>query len=220
MAACKHALGADPSASCRVLSALAKGTVDRYLTGKDEAKNVDDDQASACSRFSKKLSPSCHFLVQHVLDNVPPAPGDPWNQHDAMVKMKLCKEACKKGNLDRNRYCNQFPFDSDLVRLKSLPYINASWISGLLPSASATPDKKYGRPPTNLFLFRFFFLCFPRRLIITMGPLHPSSGVKPPMPDTCSDFWSMAWELGTKTVVMLCSVSPGYQVRVLETSYY
>ena len=48
------------------------------------------------------------------LDQVPPAPGRPDLQHDTMVAKGLCREA------DRyplhNRYCNQYPFDKNLVR--------------------------------------------------------------------------------------------------------
>jgi tyrosine-protein phosphatase non-receptor type 4 len=31
------------------------------------------------------------------------------------------------------------------------------------------------------------------------------------MPDTCSDFWEMSWELRSRTIVMLCTVSAGHQ---------
>ena len=93
------------------------------------------------------------------LEQVPPAPGDPGMQHDVMVEkgikvriivgfewhnlryqfhfsvfieiinliVGLCKKAEK--NEIKNRYCNLFPFDRNLVSLeKEEDYINASWI--------------------------------------------------------------------------------------------
>ena len=79
-----------------------------------------------------------------------------------MVAQGLSKEAVKHEK--KNRYCNQFPFDSSLVRLKSTPYINASWID--LPG--------YVK----------------EKFVITMGPLHPESFDKrDKVPDTTGDIW-------------------------------
>jgi protein tyrosine phosphatase len=54
--------------------------------------------------------------------------------------------------VERNRYCNQYPFDSNAVTLKSVPYINASWMNNIMPGVDDA-----------------------RKTIITMGPLHPSN---------------------------------------------
>ena len=93
-----------------------------------------------------------------------------------MVRQNLCQISCLRENANKTRY-RRFPFDSELVRLKSVPYVNASWISDLLPDSP--------------------------RSVVTIGPIM-SSG--PQVPNTCGDFWSMVWELGTRTVVMLCRV--------------
>ena len=77
----------------------------------------------------------------------------------------------------------QFPFDSNIVRLKTVDYINASWISDLLPG-------------------------FRDRLIVTIGPMHPDNFSD--HPDTCGDFWGMVAELGVRTVIMLGAGEKGY----------
>ena len=57
-----------------------------------------------------------------------------------------------------------------------------------------------------------------REYILTMGPMHPSSYMKimtakkANKMDTCSDFWKMCWMTGSRIIVMLCDVSPGFQV--------
>ena len=66
-----------------------------------------------------------------VLEQVPSAPGNPRDQHDAMVNQELCQKACQ--NPKKNRYCNLFPFDEHIVELEDPnQYINASWVT-LLP---------------------------------------------------------------------------------------
>ena len=61
------------------------------------------------------------------LEQVPPAPGDSWGQHDAMVKNGLCKKACE--NAIKNRYSNLYPFDETIVKINDgKNYINASWM--------------------------------------------------------------------------------------------
>ena len=83
------------------------------------------------------------------LEQVPPAPGDSWGQHDAMVKQGLCKKAAKKKNQSKNRYCNLYPLDKCIVNLEDPDqYINASWVK-ILPWF---PNKRY-----------FFFLIFERK---------------------------------------------------------
>ena len=58
-----------------------------------------------------------------------------------------------------------------------------------------------------------------REYVITMGPLHPSSYVryvpktKLPLMDTCTEFWNLCWMTGSRIIVMLCDVSPGFQVK-------
>ena len=58
-----------------------------------------------------------------------------------------------------------------------------------------------------------------REYVITMGPLHPSSyeGYVPrknlPKMDTCTEFWKLCWMTGSRTIVMLCDISPGFQVK-------
>ena len=60
-----------------------------------------------------------------------------------------------------------------------------------------------------------------REYVITMGPLHPSSYVryvpktKLPLMDTCTEFWNLCWMTGSRIIVMLCDVSPGFQVQSL-----
>ena len=68
-----------------------------------------------------------------LLEQVPPAPGDSWGQHDAMVEQGLCKKAAKKKNQSKNRYCNLYPLDKYIVNLEDPDqYINASWVK-ILP---------------------------------------------------------------------------------------
>ena len=121
------------------------------------------------------------------LEAVPPAPGDPWGQHDAMVKNKLCVKA--QNNRLKNRYCNLFPFDENVVELPGDDYINASWIE---------LGQKY---------------------IVTMAPMHPDSyndsylndvTNQGSSPNTCPDFWKMVDSSDSKMVVMLCQVAPGF----------
>ena len=69
------------------------------------------------------------------------------------------------------------------MRLRTVDYINASWISDLLPG-------------------------FRDRLIVTIGPMHPDNHAD--QADTCGDFWGMVAELGVRTVVMLGAVEKGY----------
>ena len=69
------------------------------------------------------------------------------------------------------------------MRLKTVDYINASWIGDLLPG-------------------------FRDKLIVTIGPMHPNGGAN--QEDTCGDFWGMAAELGVRSVVMLGAVEKGY----------
>ena len=61
-----------------------------------------------------------------------------------------------------------------------------------------------------------------REYIVTMGPLHPSSfgesmsdGAASKM-DTCNEFWKLCWMSGCRMVVMLCDISPGFQVLILN----
>jgi hypothetical protein len=67
-----------------------------------------------------------------------------------------------------------------------------------------------------------------REYIVTMGPLHPSSYVRimtakeATKMDTCAEFWKLCWMSGSRIIVMLCGVSPGFQVsmwRVLDFLY-
>ena len=70
------------------------------------------------------------------------------------------------------------------MRLKTVDYINASWIGDLLPG-------------------------FRDKLIVTIGPMQPDLPHQQ-QEDTCGDFWGMAAELGVRTVVMLGAVEKGY----------
>lgn len=126
------------------------------------------------------------------LELVPPAPGNSWGQHDAMVAKGLCEKACQ--NPKKNRYCNLFPFDEQIVSLQDPDqYINASWID-LKPWVQN------------------------RKFIITMGPMHPESYGSKSRTDfdedcpqnTCPDFWQMIWDTNSKIIVMLCKVAHGF----------
>ena len=65
------------------------------------------------------------------IEQVPPAPGNSWGQHDTMVAHGLCKKACQHPR--KNRYCNLFPFDENIVQFEDPnQYINASWVK-ILP---------------------------------------------------------------------------------------
>ena len=87
------------------------------------------------------------FHEYQKLEQVGPSPGNPWDQHDTMVRKGLCQAAVK--HKEENRYCNLFPYDANRVVLEGdKDYINASWVA--LPGVE---DK----------------------LILTMGPLHPES---------------------------------------------
>ena len=61
-----------------------------------------------------------------------------------------------------------------------------------------------------------------REYIVTMGPLHPSSFAKSMSADaaskmdTCNEFWKLCWMSGSRIVVMLCDISPGFQVSILN----
>ena len=46
----------------------------------------------------------------HTLELVGPAPGNPWMQHEEMLRLGLCTAA--EANPRHNRYSNLFPFDS------------------------------------------------------------------------------------------------------------
>ncbi len=125
------------------------------------------------------------------LEQVGPAPGDSWEQHPTMVAQGLCKKACD--NERKNRYCNLFPFDSNLVHFDDEPdfYVNASWVN-------VTPEDKE------------------KKFMITMAPMHPKSyGGKSDFNEdtpsnTCPDFWKMIWKTDTKLIVMLCEIGAGF----------
>ena len=65
-----------------------------------------------------------------------------------------------------------------------------------------------------------------REYVVTMGPLHPSSYVrlmtakKAAKRDTCAEFWKLCWMTGSRIIVMLCGVSPGFQVSMLKVLYF
>eukprot|EP00088_Acartia_fossae_P005618 TRINITY_DN1253_c0_g1_i12.p1 TRINITY_DN1253_c0_g1~~TRINITY_DN1253_c0_g1_i12.p1 ORF type:complete len:354 (-),score=33.41 TRINITY_DN1253_c0_g1_i12:29-1042(-) len=127
------------------------------------------------------------------LEQVGPAPGDSWGQHDAMVHAGLCNTAVKYPFM--NRYSNLYPFEQNRFVLDTqdeCDYINASWI------------KIAGES---------------RDLILTMAPLHPASFSGKVKTDfgasstesTCPQFWRMVLQSKTKLVVMLCKLEKGYQ---------
>jgi len=130
----------------------------------------------------------------HQLEQVGPAPGNSWGQHDAMVAGNLCQAADKYPYM--NRYSNLYPYDVNRFVLetknKEPDYINASWI------------KLEGEP---------------RDFILTMAPLHPASfsgNVKTDFgssssDSTCGQFWRMVSQSRTNLVVMLCKLEKGYQ---------
>ena len=154
----------------------------------------------------------------------------------------LCKRATK--NEHKNRYCNLFPFDTNLVHLEEKEYVNASWIK--LPkgknifSASAMQimmflddirsNRKHcldavsdsGDNSSREYLSLPPDKDKNREYIVTMGPLHPSSfeksmsaGAASKM-DTCNEFWKLCWMSGCRIVVMLCDISPGFQVLIVN----
>ena len=124
------------------------------------------------SKFNKILKATAVKLSEEgnndeyhkILEQVGPAPGQPWDQHDTMesfnfyllyfinfsvqVSNGLCEAATK--HVAENRYCNLFPFDEHRVKLTGLDsdYVNASWVS--------MPGVKH-------------------KFILTMAPLHPDS---------------------------------------------
>ena len=125
-----------------------------------------------------------------ALEHVGPSPGNPWDQHDSMVRLGMCQAAVK--HKEENRYCNLFPYDTNRVVLEGeKDYINASWVS--LPGVK---DK----------------------LILTMGPLHPHSYSKNRRTDwdteqsanTCPQLWSMVAQQEVHLVTMLCAVQEGF----------
>ena len=92
-----------------------------------------------------------HILLEEYkeVEQVLPMPGNARAQHDAMVNQGLCQKACRFPL--KNRYCNLFPFDENIVNLQDPnEYINASWMK-IVPWL---PDRQF---------------------IVTMGPMHPSS---------------------------------------------
>ena len=130
------------------------------------------------------------FHEYQKLEQVGPSPGNPWDQHDTMVRKGLCQAAVK--HKEENRYCNLFPYDANRVVLEGdKDYINASWVA--LPGVE---DK----------------------LILTMGPLHPESYNKYKRTDwdseqsanTCPQVWSMVAQQEVHMVVMLCAVQEGF----------
>lgn len=128
------------------------------------------------------------------LEQVGPAPGNSWGQHDAMVASNLCQAADHYPFM--NRYSNLYPFDVNRFVLETKngepDYINASWI------------KLEGES---------------RDFILTMAPLHPASfsgNVKTDFGSsssvsTCGQFWRMVTQSRSKLVVMLCKLEKGYQ---------
>ena len=95
-------------------------------------------------------------------------------------------KACK--NPFKNRYCNLYPFDTNLVKLGNDRFVNASWID---------------------------FAGSEARFIAAMGPMHPgsySSKLQPDndgVEDTIPDFWEMCWNTEARVIVMLCTIQPG-----------
>ena len=86
---------------------------------------------SIISQTLKKFEDGSIQREYEEVEQVPPAPGQSWEQHDTMVNQGLCKKACR--NERKNRYCNLFPFDETIVNLEDPnQYINASWVR-LLP---------------------------------------------------------------------------------------
>jgi protein tyrosine phosphatase len=128
------------------------------------------------------------------LEQVGPAPGNSWGQHDAMVASNLCQAADTYPFM--NRYSNLYPFDKNRFVLDTKEgqpdYINASWV------------KIAGEP---------------RDIILTMAPLHPASFSGKVTTDfgssssgsTCPQFWRMVSQSRSKLVVMLCKLEKGYQ---------
>ena len=133
----------------------------------------------------KKISSVEQILEDEYenLEQVPPAPGRPHEQHDQMVKQGLCKAA--EDHVNWNRYCNQYPFDSHLVALKNVDYINASWIQMPLPAS--------------------------KKFVATIGPFKSEDLEVEGYPDICGDFWKMAFETGAKVIAMMCKVQRGFQ---------
>jgi protein tyrosine phosphatase len=125
------------------------------------------------------------------LEQIGPAPGNPCMQHDAMVEQGLCKAAV--ANSTSNRYCNLFPYDSHRVILETRDptesdYINASWVN-----VEGVSDK----------------------FVLTMAPLIAYSPSRNTNSDnggsTCSSFWRMVDQTGTRTIVMMCTIERGFQ---------
>jgi len=128
------------------------------------------------------------------LEQVGPAPGNSWGQHDAMVAGGLCNAANKYPHM--NRYSNLYPFDKNRFVLENTgdapDYINASLME--------LPGEK-------------------REFILTMAPLHPSSFNNKTQTDfglnsvdsTCGQFWHMVLQSKCKLVIMLCKLEKGYQ---------
>jgi len=138
--------------------------------------------ARIASLTDKKLKSENSLSSEYEkLEQVGPAPGRPWEQHDTMVKNRLCEAAVQHSA--ENRYCNLFPFDEHRVKLTGLShdYINASWVS--MPGLTK------------------------HKFILTMGPLHPSSKDNS---DTCPQFWRMIQQERVSTIVMLCKLQYGF----------
>jgi len=130
------------------------------------------------------------FKEYQALEQVEPSPGNPWDQHDTMVRQGMCQAAVQ--HKEKNRYCNLFPFDTNRVVLdEENEYINASWV--ILPNVKD-------------------------RVILTMGPLHPDMSSKTKMTDwntecsadTCPQLWSMVGQQEVHVIVMLCLVQEGF----------
>ena len=89
----------------------------------------------ASAKNTEFKMPSKETILEEYdqLEQVPPAAGDSWGQHDAMVKQGLCEKAAKKINQSKNRYCNLYPFDKYIFNFEDPDqYINASWVK-ILP---------------------------------------------------------------------------------------
>ena len=54
--------------------------------------------------------------------------------------------------------------------------------------------------------------------VVTMGPMHPSSyerilsAREARKMDTCMEFWKLCWMTASRIIVMLCEISPDFQV--------
>ncbi|KAL8134105.1 protein-tyrosine-phosphatase PTP1-like [Apium graveolens] len=143
------------------------------------------DQIKHCSealKFLENKRINHSELLEHEFDSLPPRDKNIVNGLEILKEPQRFSVAYSENNMNKNRYTDVVPFDTNLVRLNPCRdygpsvtgYINASFITA---SASKSVSE----------------------FIATQGPLPTQD----PIPDTYEDFWEMVLQHRCPVIVML-----------------